>query len=49
MLKRIISYGKRYEATTVKVKISKVKIFKILFVFLVIVEIVLGVLWACGY
>ena len=49
MQKRIKSYGKRYALANVKVKISRLKIFKVLFGCLILIEIVLGVLWALGY
>ena len=48
MQKRLKSYGERYAYTSVKVKINKVKVLKILFITLVVCEIVLGVLWAVG-
>lgn len=49
MLNKIISSGERYIPNSVKVKISKFKICKIIFYFLIICEIVLGVLWALGF
>lgn len=49
MFKRIKSYGERYAFASVKVKISKRKVFIIIFAFLVVTEIVLGILWALGY
>ena len=49
MFKRIKSYGERYAFASVKVKISKKKVFIVIFAFLVVTAIVLGVLWALGY
>ncbi len=49
MLKKIISQGDRYLPIKVRVKISRIKLSKLIFAFLVLCEIVLGVLWALGY
>ncbi len=49
MQKRIKSYGKSYNFVQFKVKINRLIILKVLFFTLVLIEIVLGILWALGY
>lgn len=49
MNKKIKSYGERYAFTKVKYKVNKKILIYIFFVFFVVVEIVLGVLWGLGY
>lgn len=49
MNKKLITSGERYLPNKVRVKISRIVFCKIIFIFLCISEIVLGVLWALGY
>lgn len=46
---KIITCGERYIVSKVRVRINKVKLLKILILFLILAEVVLGVLWALGF
>lgn len=43
------SYGQRYQSAKVKVKLSKRKVLLMVILFLILAEVVLGVLWALGF
>ncbi len=45
---KIITTGKRYISNKVKVKINRARLFKILFLILVLGFIIVGVLWLIG-
>ena len=48
MINRQKSYGENYNKTKIKYKLNKVKLLKLLILFLIITEIIIGVLWAIG-
>ena len=48
MLNRQKSYGIKYKQNTIKIKINRRKLLKIIIIMLFFCEIILGVLWALG-
>lgn len=49
MQKKIRVYGQKYNQNKVKYRLKRGIIFNIFLLFLLVVEIVLGVLWATGF
>lgn len=48
MINRQKSYGENYNKNKIKYKINKIKLLKLLILFLILAEIIFGVLWATG-
>ena len=48
MINRQKSYGQNIQKFKIKYKLNKIILLKLLIIFLIISEIILGVLWAVG-